>query len=135
MGRAIRKCIGNASTRVLVQLQNPTDITGENWCVGLGSSFESYLSLGEVRLLDVERSLFNMKSQVSALGILVLTLGAIAMQSCEFTDGQNSYYNRGRYGYYNDGRYAQDNGYYYTRRYAPDNGYYNEDRPRIDLHF
>jgi hypothetical protein len=35
-----------------------------------------------------------MKRQFSALGAFVLTLGALATQSCESTDGQNSYYNR-----------------------------------------
>jgi hypothetical protein len=44
-----------------------------------------------------------MKRQFFALGGFVLALGALATQSCEFTDGQNSYYNRGHYGYYRDG--------------------------------
>lgn len=85
-----------------------------------------------------------MKRQLSALSAFVLALGALATQSCEYTDGQNAYYSRGHNGYYNRG-YVQDNGYYYPRRYAPDNGYYNNghyadgvyqtDRPVIDLHF
>jgi hypothetical protein len=82
-----------------------------------------------------------MKRQFSVLGVFALALGALATQSCESTDGPNTYYN---HGYYNRG-YVQDNGYYYHRRYAPDNGYYNEgnyangyyqpDRPAVDLHF
>jgi hypothetical protein len=86
-----------------------------------------------------------MKRQFSALSIFVLALGALATQSCEYTDGQNSYYNRGHYGYYRDGGYVQDNGYYPNGRYAQDNGYYNEgrfigdgyqsNRPTINLHF
>jgi hypothetical protein len=39
-----------------------------------------------------------MKRQFFALSVFVLALGALATQSCEFTDGQNSYYNRGHYG-------------------------------------
>jgi hypothetical protein len=86
-----------------------------------------------------------MKRQFSALSVFVLALGALATQSCEFTDGQNSYYNRGHYGYYRDGRYAGDNGYYHDNGYAGDSGYYHErryvrgdyqsDRPSIDVHF
>jgi hypothetical protein len=80
-----------------------------------------------------------MKKQFSALGLFVLALGALAMQSCESTDSANSYYNRNHYGYYNSGRYAQDDGYYYHRWSAPSNGYsngyYSDDRPGIDLHF
>ena len=79
-----------------------------------------------------------MKRQFSALGALILIVGALATQSCETTDGQNANYNRNQYGYYNNGRYAQDNGYYHnggyaqentyyrTGPYAPDNGYYNQ---------
>jgi hypothetical protein len=74
-----------------------------------------------------------MKRQFSALSVFVLALGALATQSCESTDGQNSYYNRGHYGYYRDGRFAEDNGYYHERRYARDD--YQSDRPAIDLHF
>jgi hypothetical protein len=61
-----------------------------------------------------------MKRQFSALSVFALVLGALATQSCEFTDGQNSYYNRGHSGYYRDGRYADDNGYYHERRYVRD---------------
>ena len=73
-----------------------------------------------------------MKSKFSALSVFVLALGALATQSCESTDGQNSYYNRGHNGYYRDGRYAEENGYYPERRYVPDD--YQSDRPSIDLH-
>ena len=73
-----------------------------------------------------------MKNPFSALGVLVLALGALASQSCESTDGQHVYYYRNHYGYYNDGRYAHDNGYYDNRGYVP-NGY--DDRPGIDVHF
>ena len=95
-----------------------------------------------------------MKRQFSALSIFVLVLGALATQSCESTDSQNSYYNHGPYrdgryvqgnGYYQNGGYVQDNGYYQNGRYARDNGYYNQgdyvpnvyqsNRPAIDLHF
>jgi hypothetical protein len=61
-----------------------------------------------------------MKRQFSALSVFALVLGALATQSCESTDGQNSYYNRGHSGYYRDGRYADDNGYYHERRYVRD---------------
>ena len=65
-----------------------------------------------------------MKRQFSALGALILAVGALATQSCETTDGPNANYNRNQYGYYNNGRYAQDNGYYHNGGYAQDNGYY-----------
>jgi hypothetical protein len=39
-----------------------------------------------------------MKRHFFALSVFVLALRALATQSCEFTDGQNSYYNRGHYG-------------------------------------
>jgi hypothetical protein len=80
------------------------------------------------------------KKQFSAFGIFVLALGALATQSCESTDGQNSYYDRGHYGYYHDGRYAQDNGYYREGPYSQENGYYNSrddyrsNGPGISLH-
>ena len=74
-----------------------------------------------------------MKRQFSALSVFALVLGALATQSCEFTDGQNSYYNRGHSGYYRDGRYADDNGYYHERHYVHDD--YQSDRPGIDVHF
>jgi hypothetical protein len=70
-----------------------------------------------------------MKKQFSTFSIFILALGALATQSCESTDGQNSYYNRGHYGYYHDGRYAQDNGYYSTR------DDYRSDGPAIAVHF
>jgi hypothetical protein len=86
-----------------------------------------------------------MKRQFFALGVFVLALGALATQSCEFTDGQNSYYNRGHYGYYRDGGYAGNNGYYHDGSYAGDDRYYQQrryarddyqsDRPAIDVHF
>jgi hypothetical protein len=72
------------------------------------------------------------KSKFSALSVFVLALGALAMQSCESTDGQNSYYNRDHTGYYSDGRYSEENGYYHQRRYVPVD--YQSDRPSIDLH-
>jgi hypothetical protein len=74
-----------------------------------------------------------MKRQFSALSVFALVLGALATQSCEFTDGQNSYYNRGHYGYYRDGSYAGDDRYYHQRRYARDD--YQSNRPGIDVHF
>jgi hypothetical protein len=74
-----------------------------------------------------------MKRQFSALSVFALVLGALATQSCEFTDGQNSYYNRGHSGYYRDGRYADDNGYYQERHYVHDD--YQSNRPGIDVHF
>jgi hypothetical protein len=74
-----------------------------------------------------------MKRQFSALSVFALVLGALATQSCESTDGQNSYYNRGHSGYYRDGRYADDNGYYHERRYVRDD--YQSNRPGIDVHF
>jgi hypothetical protein len=74
-----------------------------------------------------------MKRQFSALSVFALVLGALATQSCEFTDGQNLYYNRGHSGYYRDGRYADDNGYYQERYYVHDD--YQSNRPGIDVHF
>ena len=80
-----------------------------------------------------------MKKQFSAFSIFALALGALATQSCESTDGQNSYYDRGHYGYYHD-RYAQDNGYYREGPYSQENGYYNSrddyrsNGPGISLH-
>jgi hypothetical protein len=74
-----------------------------------------------------------MKRQFSALSVFVLASVALATQSCEFTDGQNAYYNRSHYGYYPNGGYAQDNGYYNEGHYAP--GDYQSDRPTINLHF
>ena len=71
--------------------------------------------------------------QFFALGGFVFALGALATQSREFTDGQNSYYNRGHYGYYHDGSHAGDDRYYHQRRYAPDD--YQSDRPAIYVHF
>jgi hypothetical protein len=74
-----------------------------------------------------------MKRQFSALGVFALALGALATQSCESTDGQNSYYNRAHDGYYHDGRYAEESGYYHERRYVPDD--YQSDRPPIEVQF
>ena len=74
-----------------------------------------------------------MKRTLLILNLFALVLGTLATQSCEFTDGQNSYYNRGDYGYYRDGGYTGDNGYYHQRRYAPDD--YQSDRPAIYVHF
>jgi hypothetical protein len=74
-----------------------------------------------------------MKKQFSALSVFALLLGALATQSCESTDGQNSYYYRGHSGYYRDGRYADYNGYYHERRYIRDD--YQSNRPWIDVHF
>jgi hypothetical protein len=74
-----------------------------------------------------------MKRQFSAISIFVLALAALATQSCQSTDGQNSYYNRGHDGYYRDGRYTEENSYYRERLYAPDG--YQSDRPAIDIHF
>ena len=74
-----------------------------------------------------------MKRKVSALGAFVLALGALATQSCESTDGQNSYYNRAHDGYYRDGRYAEENGYYHERLYIHDD--YQSDHPAIDVRF
>jgi hypothetical protein len=86
-----------------------------------------------------------MKRRLSALSLFLLALGALATQSCESTDGQNSYYNRSRDGYYHDGRYAEENGNYHDGRYTEENGYYHErgynrddfqsDPPGIDVHF
>jgi hypothetical protein len=86
-----------------------------------------------------------MKRQFFALSVFALVLGALATQSCESTDGRNSYYNRGHSSYYRDGRYANDNGYYQDGSYGGDNGYYHERRyvrdndqpnhPGIDVHF
>jgi hypothetical protein len=86
-----------------------------------------------------------MKRQFFALSVFALVLGALATQSCESTDGRNSYYNRGHSGYYRDGHYANDNGYYQDGSYVGDNGYYHErryvrdnyqpNRPGIDVHF
>ena len=85
-----------------------------------------------------------MKRQYFAFSVFVLALGALATQSCESTDGQNTYYNRGHYGTYHDsryaqesadyrdGRYAEDPGYYHERGYAPDD--YQSDGPAINLH-
>jgi hypothetical protein len=73
-----------------------------------------------------------MKRQYSVLTVLILTIGSLAMQSCESTDGQNSYYNRGHNGNYHDTRYAEDTGYYHERGYAPDD--YQSDGAAIDVH-
>jgi len=56
------------------------------------------------------------------------------MQSCESTDGQNSYYNNGRPGYYRDGRYAEESGYYHERGYTRDD-YQSDHTPALDVHF
>jgi hypothetical protein len=74
-----------------------------------------------------------MKRRFSALSLFVLVLGALATQSCESTDGNNSYYNRSRDGYYHDGRYAGENGYYHERAYDRDD--YQSEPPGIDVHF
>lgn len=66
--------------------------------------------------------------------VFLLALGALATQSCESTDGRDSYYNRGPSGYYHDGRYAEDTGYYRERRYNNGDSY-ESDRPTINLHF
>ena len=86
-----------------------------------------------------------MKRQFSVLVFLAVTLGALATQSCESTDGRQSYYNRDHYSSYRDGRYVGNNGYYHDGSYPGDIGYYHErhyvgdgsqsDRPAIDLHF
>ncbi len=75
-----------------------------------------------------------MKKQHSALAILSITLGALAIQSCEYTDGDHTLYNRGHSGYYHDGRYAADTGYYHQRHYYNGDNY-ESDRPAIDLRF
>jgi hypothetical protein len=75
-----------------------------------------------------------MKKPYSALAIFLLTLAALATQSCESTDYRSLYYNRGPSGYYQNGRYAQEEGYYHERRYN-NGGNYESDRPTIDLHF
>ena len=67
-----------------------------------------------------------MKRQHFALSVFVLALGALATQSCESTDGQNTYYNPGHYGNYHDDRYAEDSGNYRDGRHAEDGGYYRE---------
>jgi hypothetical protein len=69
-----------------------------------------------------------MKRLFSALSVIALVLGPLAMQSCESTDGQHSYYNRDHSGYYRGGRYADDNDYYRDGSYVGDNGYYRERR-------
>jgi hypothetical protein len=74
-----------------------------------------------------------MKRRFLALSLFVLVLGALATQSCESTDGNNSYYNRSRDGYYHDGRYAEESGYYHERGYNRDD--YQPDPPGIDVHF
>jgi hypothetical protein len=86
-----------------------------------------------------------MKRQFFALSVFALVLGALATQSCESTDGQNSYYNRGHSGYYRGGRYANDNGYYEDGSYVGDIDYYHErryvrdsyqpNRPGIEVHW
>ena len=86
-----------------------------------------------------------MKRQFFALSVFGLVLGALATQSCESTDGQNSSYNRGHSGYYRGGRYANNNGYYQDGSYVEDNGYYHEhryvrdsyqpNRPGIEVHW
>ena len=73
-----------------------------------------------------------MKRQYFVPSLLLLALGALATQSCESTDGQNSYYDRGHNGYYHDNRYAEDTGYYHERGYAPDD--YQSDGAAIDVH-
>jgi hypothetical protein len=75
-----------------------------------------------------------MQTYFSALSLLVLLMGALALQSCESTDGQNVYFNRSHSGYYQNGRYAEENGYYHERSYSHDDEY-QSDRPSIDLHF
>jgi hypothetical protein len=71
-----------------------------------------------------------MKRRFSALSLFVL---ALATQSCQSTDGQNSYYNRSRDSYYHDGRYAEENGYYHERAYDRDD--YQSEPPGIDVNF
>jgi len=73
-----------------------------------------------------------MKRQYFVPSVLLLALGALATQSCESTDGQNSYYDRGHNGNYHDNRYAEDSGYYHERGYAPDD--YHSDGAAIDVH-
>ncbi len=73
-----------------------------------------------------------MKIFYSALTVLILTLGALALQSCQSTDDQNTYYNRGHNGNYHDNRYAEDTAYYNKRGYAPDD--YQSDGAAIDVH-
>lgn len=58
-----------------------------------------------------------MKKHFSTLSVFVLALVALATQSCESTDDQNTYYNHRHSGYYRDGRYAEDNGYYHEGHY------------------
>jgi hypothetical protein len=55
-----------------------------------------------------------MKNLSSAAGIVALTLGTLATQSCEYADGQYGHYDRNRYD--DHPRYAQD-------RYYPEGGY------------
>jgi hypothetical protein len=73
-----------------------------------------------------------MKRVYFVLGVFVLALGALATQSCESTDGQDTYYNRGHYGNYRDGRYAEDDAYYHERGYAPED--YQSDGSGINVH-
>lgn len=74
-----------------------------------------------------------MKRQFSALSVLLLGLTALATQSCDFADDQNSSYNHGYSDYYRDGRYAEENGYYHERRYSPDD-FQSGAPPGIDVH-
>jgi hypothetical protein len=74
-----------------------------------------------------------MKRRFFALSLFVLALGALATQSCESTDGQNSYYNRSHDRYYHDGGYAEENGYYHERTYDGDD--YQSEPPGIGVHF
>jgi hypothetical protein len=73
-----------------------------------------------------------MKRQYSVLSLLLLAVGALATQSCESTDGQNTYYDRGHHSHYNDNRYAEESGYYHERGYAPND--YQSGGPAIDVH-
>ena len=73
-----------------------------------------------------------MKRLFSALTVLVLAAGALAMQSCQSTGDQNTYYDRGHNGYYHGNRYAEDTAYYHERGYAPDD--YQSDGAAIDVH-
>jgi hypothetical protein len=73
-----------------------------------------------------------MKRQYFVLSVFLLALGALATQSCESTNGQNSYYDRGHNGQYHDNRYAEDSQYYHERGYAPDD--YQSDGAAIDVH-
>jgi len=72
-----------------------------------------------------------MKRTYAALTVFFLALGALATQSCQSTDGQDTYYNRGHNGIYHDNRYAEDNAYYHERGYAPDD--FQSDGAAIDL--